>query len=120
MIKKLLNLIGFVQHKTITLVQPKTKIKYPTDVDIFNVEVFNIWFINEYTGYGGWPGCAAGIFLRLDKLSQCMIEDYFKDKNVEVEYADLLMFNEDIRMDWLKKLENRNANRNNKRNSSIN
>ena len=72
----------------------------------FNIDEFNDWFKNEYTGYGGYKG-ARGIFLRTDKLSHNMIKDFleeigFKDPS----YEDTLKYYEIVRKDWINKLNN--------------
>lgn len=69
----------------------------------FNVEEFNDWFNNEYDGYDGRKG-NKGIFLRLDKLSPYMIEDYLKYIGQETTDNNIYKYNSIIRKDWLEKI----------------
>jgi hypothetical protein len=75
----------------------------------FDVEKFNEWFKTEYTGYGGSKG-APGIFLRTDKLSPSMIQDYL----LHIGYQDIeahefsYKFWETVRQNWIKQLHERN------------
>jgi hypothetical protein len=56
--------------------------------DNLSVDDFNKWFNEEYS-YDGYKGSAKGIFLRIDKLSIGMIDEY--------------AFQEIIRNDWKNK-----------------
>lgn len=72
----------------------------------FNIENFNTWFKNDYSGYDGHRG-APGIFLRTDKLSPHMIKDYFiylgysknESERMSYDYWDI------VRKDWVSKLK---------------
>lgn len=72
---------------------------------VFKVEEFNVWFKTDYTGYDGHKG-APGIFLRTDKLSPSMIQDYLLhigfNKNEAEEQAYILW--EEVRKNWISKL----------------
>jgi hypothetical protein len=67
----------------------------------FNIEEFNNWFINDYEGYGG-KGGAKGIYLRLDKLSPSMINDYLLEIGYSKEdvYKNSNRCLNEIRKDW--------------------
>lgn len=77
--------------------------------NLFNVDDFNKWFNSDNNGSYANPG----IFLRLDKLNNSMIYDYFKylyitdvENKMEGEYrTQFNTFREDIRKDWLSKLD---------------
>jgi len=78
----------------------------PRKYRIFNVDVFNEWFNDKENGavYAN-----SGIFLRLDKLSISHIEDYLvKCHGLELSNwdidEDVRNFYEEIRKDWLNKL----------------
>ncbi len=79
-----------------------------TEKKAFNIDEFNNWFNNEYEGYDGRKG-AAGIFLRTDKLSNCMISDYFEHLGYSKDEAEQEAFThyDIIRKDWRAKLANR-------------
>jgi len=83
------------KHKKVEVIKEK---------GVFDVEEFNQWFKTEYTGYDGHKG-AAGIFLRTDKLSPSMIEDYLLhigfNKNEAQEQAYVLW--EEVRKNWISK-----------------
>jgi|VirMetMinimDraft_7_1064189.scaffolds.fasta_scaffold38810_4 hypothetical protein len=78
--------------------------------NLFDVDDFNKWFNSDNNGSYANPG----IFLRLDKLSPSIIFDYFKYNyvtNVESkmygEYTQkFFTFQEDIRKDWMEKINN--------------
>ena len=70
--------------------------------NILNVDNFNKWMKEDYTGYGGRGG-AAGIIGRIDKLSSSMITSYFTDKGVECTERETYDFMDQIRKEWLKK-----------------
>lgn len=80
----------------------ESKIDLPEE-ELFNVEKFNDWFCNEYSGYDGRQG-AMGIFLRTDKLSQSMITDWFDYLNANYTFDDVMKMQELIRKDWRRKL----------------
>ena len=71
--------------------------------ELFDVEKFNDWFCNIYSGYTGTPG-AKGIFLRTDKLSSGMITDWFDYLNAEYDSNDEMTMMDLIRKNWRKKL----------------
>ncbi len=81
----------------------------PKKYVIFNVDTFNVWFNDSENGalYAN-----PGIFLRLDKLDHSQIEDYLikchglnlSELNIEREKVQFL---EDVRRDWIKKLNKR-------------
>jgi len=82
----------------------------PKKYAIFNISVFNSWFNDKDNGavYAN-----PGIFLRLDKLSESHIKDYLiKCHNLKLSDYDLdediKNFYEEIRKDWLEKLESKN------------
>ena len=67
----------------------------------FNIDEFNHWFKNDYTGYGGTKG-APGIFLRTDKLSKSMIEDYLIHLGYEnISYEDINKYYDLVRKNWI-------------------
>ena len=74
---------------------------------LFNVDDFNKWFNSDNNGSYANPG----IFLRLDKLSDYMIYDYFKylyitdvENKMTDEYrTQFNKFYDDIRKDWTEK-----------------
>lgn len=82
----------------------------PRKYVLFNVETFNTWFNDKYNDavYAN-----SGIFLRVDKLSESQIKDYLikchglELSNWDIE-EDIRNFYEEIRKDWLKKLDNLN------------
>ncbi|NPV13282.1 MAG: hypothetical protein HPY57_16095 [Ignavibacteria bacterium] len=69
---------------------------------ILNVQNFNKWLANDWTGYGDGKG-APGIVGRVDKLSPSMIEDYFFDQGVQCSDREIFDFIDKIRGEWLKK-----------------
>ena len=79
--------------------------------NLFVVDDFNKWFNSDNNGSYANPG----IFLRLDKLCSGMIYDYFKylyitdvENKMTDEYrVQFNKFHEDIRKDWLNKLNNK-------------
>lgn len=76
---------------------------------LFDVKYFNRWFQYEYDGYGGYKGGARGIFLRVDKLSDSMIDDYFNSQG----HPDMAPkarheFRNDIINDWFRRREEQN------------
>ena len=86
----------------------KKKVKFiPKRYVIFNVDTFNVWF-NSGDNESGYVN--SGIFLRLDKLSESMIEDYLtqchglnlSEWNIGLE---IINFQSEIKKDWLKKLQ---------------
>lgn len=82
----------------------------PRKYVLFNVETFNTWF-NSRDNEAVYAH--SGIFLRLDKLSESHIKDYLikchglvlSDWDI---HEDISNFYEEIRKDWLKKLDNLN------------
>lgn len=74
----------------------------------FKIDEFNHWFNNEYTGYDGHTG-APGIFLRLDKLSNSMVMDYFIHLGYDEDaaYYEAIKYYLIIRKDWLAKQNDR-------------
>lgn len=67
----------------------------------FNIDEFNHWFKTEFTGYDGRKG-AAGIFRRLDKLSDHMIEEYIKEIGQDPDdYKLIRKYRESIRKNWI-------------------
>lgn len=87
----------FKKKQEVEEVQPKKEV----NVKDLDIEDFNNWFKNEYSGYGGYPGSAKGIFLRTDKLSSGMISDYFDYLNID---SDEYRFMDMVNDDWRKKL----------------
>ena len=81
------------KHKNVEVIKEK---------GVFKVEEFNDWFKTEYTGYDGHKG-AAGIFLRTDKLSPSMINDYLLHigfSNIEADQQSFLLW-EEVRKNWI-------------------
>lgn len=82
----------------------------PRKYVLFNVETFNTWFNDKYNDA---VYAHSGIFLRVDKLSESQIKDYLikchglELSNWDIE-EDIRNFYEEIRKDWLKKLDNTN------------
>jgi hypothetical protein len=84
----------------------------PKKYVLFNVETFNTWFNDKDNGavYAN-----SGIFLRLDKLSISHIEDYLVKchglnlSNWDI-YEDVRNFNEEIRKDWINKINQKKTN----------
>ena len=84
----------------------------PSDEEIFNVDNFNSWFVSKKD-----PSiyAHAGIFLRLDKLSDHHFEDYFKSIGLNPDdfmegsdyYKQFMAFERDVRKDWRNKINNR-------------
>lgn len=89
--------------------QPKVK-NILSDEEKFDVEKFNDWFCNEYTGYSGqrYSGIKGekGIFLRLDKLGEPMIADWFNYLNVDYNFDDTYKMQELIRKNWRTRIAN--------------
>jgi hypothetical protein len=88
----------------------KTATFIPKKYGLFNVETFNTWFNDKYNDA---VYAHSGIFLRVDKLSESHIKDYLiKCHGLELPnwdiQEDISNFYEDIRKDWLKKLDNTN------------
>lgn len=79
-------------------------IKYSTKDD-FNIDDFNNWFCKIYSGYGGYPGGAKGIYLRIDKLSTSMIEEYFEYIGYYDSSFEILDIHDLIVNDWHKQLK---------------
>jgi hypothetical protein len=82
----------------------------PKKYVLFNVDTFNTWFNDKYNDA---VYAHSGIFLRLDKLSESHIEDYLvKCHGLDLSnwdiHEDIRNFYEEIRKDWLKKLDNTN------------
>lgn len=78
------------------------KIKKP-----FNIDEFNNWFKTEFTGYDGRKG-APGIFLRLDKFSHRMLEEYLKEIGIDdPSYEETEKYYQIVRKDWLRKQSER-------------
>ena len=82
--------------------------------NLFKVENFNYWFNNPNNGA---VYAHTGIFLRLDKLSDSQFFDYFESygsiKDGEFfayneDYTRFIKFKDDVRKDWMKKIEERN------------
>jgi hypothetical protein len=79
----------------------------PKKYVMFNVDTFNQWFNDKDNGA---VYAHEGIFLRLDKLSKSHITDYLlKCHNIvgnpyELYFNDIELFYEEIRKDWLEKL----------------
>lgn len=88
----------------------KKKVTFvPKKYVLFNVETFNTWFNSEDNNA---VYAHPGIFLRLDKLSESHIKDYLiKCHGLELSYwdihEDISDFYEEIRKDWLKKINNK-------------
>ena len=99
MIKKFLDFFNKKNNNVESVIKKDPVIKKE-----FNIDEFNDWFKNEYTGYGG---SARGIFLRTDKLSHNMIEDYLKEIGInKPSYEDIIKYYEIVRKDWVNKLNN--------------
>ena len=77
-----------------------------SDEEKFNVENYNEWFKNIYSGYTGRPG-APGIFLRIDKLGNSMISEWFEYLNIDYTDDDIRKMHELVRLDWRKKQSNK-------------
>jgi hypothetical protein len=85
----------------------KKKVTFvPKKYVLFNVETFNTWFNDKDNGavYAN-----SGIFLRTDKLSISHIEDYLVKchgldlSNWDID-EDVRNFHEEIRKDWINKI----------------
>jgi len=80
------------------------KVIKPINQIVFNVDNFNIWF--NYPNNGSIY-CNSGIFLRMDKLSIDMIEEYLATQYNIVEFdSKLYEFKKEILDDWKIKLNN--------------
>lgn len=77
---------------------------------VFNVDNFNNWF-NSPDNNAIYAN--SGIFLRLDKLSESHIIDYLEksygiiEDNHNYTYSMIRKFLDDVRMDWLKKINSK-------------
>ena len=75
--------------------------------EVYSVDKFNEWFNDKDNG----SYANSGIFLRLDKLSDSMFEDYFKSNGIEDAigrmsqdgYEKFRAFEKSVREDWVKK-----------------
>ena len=66
----------------------------------FDIEEFNNWFKNDFNGYDGRKG-AAGIFLRLDKLSPYWIKDYLEFIGQDTSQENVQNHYDIVRKDWI-------------------
>lgn len=73
--------------------------------EAWNIDKFNNWFKNEYSGYGGYPGGAKGIFGRVDKLSPDMINEYFDEMNIDINFLESKDFKNLVIQNWFKQNE---------------
>lgn len=69
----------------------------------FDIEEFNEWFMNDFTGYDGRKG-AIGIFLRTDKLSSNWIKEYLISIGQDDSYENVEYHYQIVRKDWRNKL----------------
>jgi hypothetical protein len=85
--------------------ETQTPIPIRKIIKLFDVNNFNKWF-NDPNNNSTYSH--SGIFLRLDKLSQSMIEEYINshenDTDRHFDETLLITFMDDIRKDWLKKI----------------
>jgi hypothetical protein len=95
---------GFLGKKEIENLEKPNYIEVDrtTRDNILNVDNFNKWLSEDYTGYGGSKG-APGIIGRIDKLSKSIITDYFTDCGVECTERETYDFMDVIRSEWLKR-----------------
>lgn len=70
---------------------------------ILNVQNFNKWLENEWTGYDGSKKGVPSFVGKIDKLTPSMIEDYFFDQGVECTDEEIFDFIDKIKDEWLKK-----------------
>lgn len=78
--------------------------------NMFDVDKFNNWFNDPNNGSYANPG----IFLRMDKLSTSMFEDFFKTFNIKdinnfmnsSHLTQINKFEDDVRRDWIDKINN--------------
>ena len=68
---------------------------------ILDVENFNEWLTNDFSGYGYQKG-APGLIGRVDKLSEAMIVSYFLDQGVECTNQEINDFKNKISNFWRK------------------
>lgn len=66
----------------------------------FDINEFNDWFKNDFTGYDDRKG-AAGIFLRCDKLSPNWIEEYLELIGQDTSYDSIQKYYDIVRKDWI-------------------
>lgn len=107
MFKKLINLFTATKKEVVPPIHGADDVNF-----VFNVDNFNEWFCdpNNDAVYAN-----DGIFLRLDKFSECQIDDYLlkrfnlvridaftKEMQLIIDY-----FYKDIRADWTKKIKRR-------------
>lgn len=98
MIKKIMAIFGKSAEVDIKPIEYKE-----LQIDNFDVEHFNYWFCELYEGYDGRKGCK-GIFLRTDKLSPSMMQDYLDHIGCEPSYKNVWLIEPIIRKDWIDKL----------------
>ena len=90
--------------------KPKKPKFYPRKYVLFNVDTFNEWFNSPHNEA---DYAHPGIFLRLDKLDESQIHDYLvKCHGLNPDewdlYEDVVKFREEIRKDWVNKLNKLN------------
>lgn len=66
---------------------------------VLDVNNFNEWLSNSFTGYGYRNG-APDLIGRSDKLSKAMLVSYFLDQGVECNEKEILDFTDVIRKGW--------------------
>lgn len=65
------------------------KPKIDADANSINIKDFNNWFCEIYDGYSqNGKGGEKGIFLRTDKLSMRMVEDYLEYKYINMDESE--------------------------------
>ncbi|MCK9477727.1 MAG: hypothetical protein M0R46_17575 [Candidatus Muirbacterium halophilum] len=69
---------------------------------ILDVENFNKWLAEDFTGYGYQTG-APGLIGRVDKLSYAMLVSYFLDQGVECSEQEIYDFESKIKKHWNEK-----------------
>jgi hypothetical protein len=81
------------------IAKPTDQVDLATKKRILDVNNFNEWLKNDFTGYGYQQG-APGLVGRSDKLSYSMIVSYFLAQGVECEEDEIIDFQNKIRKQW--------------------
>lgn len=67
-----------------------------SEIDEFKIDDFNKWFENEFENDG-----SKGVFLRLDKLGQKLVETYLEHIGHRPNPRDIEKYYEIVRKNWL-------------------